>query len=117
MMPTKPIGPPTDTAEPVASDALKKATRCARRVSRPRVPADSSPRLRRFRDRIASLRDRFTIVIVTHTLAQARRIADTTALFWVCNGRGCLVEYGQTAQFFDAPESDLTAAYLRGLRG
>jgi phosphate transport system ATP-binding protein len=68
-------------------------------------------------DRIASLRDRFTIVIVTHNLAQARRIADTTALFWVCNGRGCLVEYGQTAQFFDAPESDLTAAYLRGLRG
>jgi phosphate transport system ATP-binding protein len=68
-------------------------------------------------DRISSLRDRYTIVIVTHNLAQARRIADTAALFWVCDGKGCLVEYGQTARFFEAPGSDLTAAYLRGLRG
>ena len=30
MMPTKPIGPPIETAAPVASDALKNAARCAR---------------------------------------------------------------------------------------
>ena len=37
-----------DTAAPVASEALKNATRCARTTSRPRVPAASAPRLSRF---------------------------------------------------------------------
>ena len=36
MMPMKPTGPPTETAAPVASEALKNATRCARTTSRPR---------------------------------------------------------------------------------
>ena len=36
-MPMNPTGPPTDTAAPVASDALTNATRCARTTSRPRV--------------------------------------------------------------------------------
>ena len=35
MMPTNPIGPPTETAAPVASEALKNATRCARRDVQP----------------------------------------------------------------------------------
>ena len=36
-MPTKPMGPPTETAAPVASDAAKNATRCARSTFTPRV--------------------------------------------------------------------------------
>ena len=43
MMPTKPIGPPIDTAAPVASEALKNAARCALATSSPRDSALSGP--------------------------------------------------------------------------
>ena len=51
MMPTNPIGPPTETAAPVASEALKNATRCARATSRPRDSALSGPSESRFSGR------------------------------------------------------------------
>ncbi|NEO99933.1 MAG: phosphate ABC transporter ATP-binding protein [Symploca sp. SIO2E9] len=68
-------------------------------------------------DLIASLRGRYTILIVTHNLAQARRIADYTALFWVQDGVGQLIEYGSVKQIFEAPQEALTAAYVNGIRG
>jgi len=68
-------------------------------------------------DLIASLRDRYTVVIVTHNLAQARRIADRVALFWVQDGAGQLVEDGPAGQIFGAPRESLTAAYVNGIRG
>ena len=43
---------------------------------------------------ILELKERYTIVIVTHDLAQARRIADHVALFWSFEGKGRLIEYG-----------------------
>lgn len=68
-------------------------------------------------DLIVSLRSRYTILIVTHNLAQARRIADYTALFWVQNGAGRLIETGITKQIFEEPRHPLTAAYVSGMRG
>jgi len=68
-------------------------------------------------DLIASLRMRYTVLIVTHNLAQARRIADHAALFWVRNGAGELVEYGSAKQIFETPREALTAAYVSGMRG
>ncbi len=68
-------------------------------------------------DLIASLRERYTLLIVTHNLAQAKRIADYTALFWVKEGVGRLVEYGSVEQIFEAPQQPLTAAYVNGIRG
>lgn len=68
-------------------------------------------------DLIASLRGRYTVVIVTHNLAQARRIADHTAFFWVQDGAGRLVEQGPTEQLFTAPRDPLTRAYIDGVRG
>lgn len=68
-------------------------------------------------DLIARLRQRYTVIIVTHNLAQARRIADYTALFWVQEGAGQLVEHGATQQIFEAPQVELTAAYVGGMRG
>lgn len=68
-------------------------------------------------DLIASLRGRYTVVVVTHNLAQARRIADHVAVFWVQNGAGQLIESGPVRQIFEAPESELTRAYVTGLRG
>lgn len=68
-------------------------------------------------DLIASLRGRYTQLIVTHNLAQARRIADYVALFWVQDGVGQLIEYGCVQQIFEAPQEALTAAYVNGIRG
>jgi phosphate transport system ATP-binding protein len=68
-------------------------------------------------DLIVSLKERFTLVIVTHNLAQARRIADRVAFFWMVDGCGRLVESGPCRQVFAAPREELTAAYVRGARG
>ncbi len=63
---------------------------------------------------IVRLRREFTVLIVTHNLAQARRIADCAAMFWVKNGSGRLVEQGTAGQIFEAPADSITAAYLKG---
>jgi phosphate transport system ATP-binding protein len=68
-------------------------------------------------DHILSLRGRYTVVIVTHNLAQARRLADDVAVLWVQEGAGRLVEYGPVEQVFDHPQHELTAAYIAGIRG
>ena len=68
-------------------------------------------------DLIVGLRSRYTVLIVTHNLAQARRIADYAALFWVQNGAGKLIEAGTAKQIFEEPRDPLTAAYVSGMRG
>jgi phosphate transport system ATP-binding protein len=68
-------------------------------------------------DLIVSLQKQYTVLIVTHNLAQARRIADYVALFWVQHERGQLIEYGSVEQVFEAPENPITAAYVNGIRG
>ena len=68
-------------------------------------------------DLISRLRGRYTIVIVTHNLAQARRIANYAAFFWVKERAGQLVEFGQCRHIFEAPAHELTAAYVNGIRG
>lgn len=68
-------------------------------------------------DLISQLRGRYTVVIVTHNLAQARRISDYTAVFWVQNQVGKLIEYGTAKQIFEAPQEPLTSAYIKGIRG
>jgi len=68
-------------------------------------------------DLIVGLRGRVTVLIVTHNLAQARRIADYAALFWVQQGAGQLIEAGTVKQIFEEPHDPLTAAYVSGMRG
>jgi phosphate transport system ATP-binding protein len=63
---------------------------------------------------IHSFRQRFTIVIVTHNLRQAKRIGDRVALFWSQSGSGCLVEAGLAGQIFEAPRHELTKLYIAG---
>lgn len=63
---------------------------------------------------IESLRGRYTIVIVTHNLAQARRISDRLAVFWVRDGAGQVIEQGSTEEVFANPQHPTTAAYLAG---
>jgi phosphate transport system ATP-binding protein len=68
-------------------------------------------------DLITSLRSHYTLLIVTHNLAQAKRIADKIALFWVQDGVGQLIESGSVEQIFESPQHTLTAAYVMGARG
>lgn len=68
-------------------------------------------------DLMLRLRGEYTIVVVTHNLAQARRVADQVGLFWVREGVGELVEVGSTAQIFEAPRHVLTQSYVSGRRG
>jgi len=68
-------------------------------------------------DLIHSLKGKVTVVIVTHNLAQARRIADHTAVFWVRDGAGALVEHGPAKQVFGSPNDPDAASYLSGARG
>lgn len=68
-------------------------------------------------DLIVSLKGRYTVLIVTHNLAQTRRIADYAAVFWVQNGARTLIEAGAAKQIFEYPREPLTTAYVRGMRG
>ena len=68
-------------------------------------------------DLIERLRGRYTVVIVTHNLAQARRIANYAAFFWVRERAGTLVEFDHCRKIFETPQHDLTAAYVNGVRG
>ncbi|HQR70753.1 MAG TPA: phosphate ABC transporter ATP-binding protein [Burkholderiaceae bacterium] len=68
-------------------------------------------------DLIQRLRGRYTVVIVTHNLAQARRIANYAAFFWMKERVGQLIEFGRCRTLFEAPTHDLTAAYVSGARG
>jgi len=62
---------------------------------------------------IYSLKEQYTIVIVTHNLQQAARVSDKTAFFWL----GRLVEYGSTPQMFTNPREKLTEDYITGRFG
>ncbi len=68
-------------------------------------------------DLILRLRGRYTVVIVTHNLAQARRVANYAAFFWMTERVGKLIEFGQCQNLFDNPDHALTAAYISGERG
>lgn len=66
---------------------------------------------------IARLRGRLTVVIVTHNLAQARRIANYAAFFWMKERMGTLVEFGRCRELFESPQDRLTQAYVSGAAG
>lgn len=59
---------------------------------------------------ITSLRERYTIVIVTHNMEQATRCSDRTAFLYM----GRLIEYGETLQIFGNPKSKETEDYITG---
>ena len=64
-------------------------------------------------DLIFTLKNDYTIVIVTHNMQQAARISDKTAFFYL----GELIEYGSTKQMFLKPEKVATQNYITGRFG
>lgn len=57
---------------------------------------------------LAALRTHYTVIMVTHDIEQARRLADFVIFMWL----GELIEQAPAGAFFDAPAADLTQAYL-----
>ncbi|MHB1595452.1 MAG: phosphate ABC transporter ATP-binding protein [Streptosporangiaceae bacterium] len=78
---------PTSSLDPIATESIEALIRAL-------VPA-------------------LTVVIVTHNLAQARRVADRT--IFLNNGR--LVEHGETGRLFESPAEEETARYVSGRFG
>lgn len=62
---------------------------------------------------IRELKEKYTIVIVTHNMQQAARVSDTTAFF--LNGE--LIEVGETEHIFTAPQDKRTEDYITGRFG
>jgi phosphate transport system ATP-binding protein len=62
---------------------------------------------------IHTLKDRYTIVIVTHNMQQAARVSDRTAFFYL----GKLIEMNATDQIFMSPDKEQTEAYISGRFG
>jgi phosphate transport system ATP-binding protein len=76
----------------------------------------------RIEDLVAELKNDYTIVIVTHNMQQAARVADMTAFFSVDvaeSGARCgiLVEHAPTVQLFTRPSDERTEAYVTGRFG
>lgn len=64
-------------------------------------------------DLIKELKKHYTIMIVTHSMAQARRVSDFTAFMY----QGELVEHGLTKDIFENPREQLTRDYISGSFG
>jgi phosphate transport system ATP-binding protein len=67
----------------------------------------------RIEDLLHSLKQRYTIVIVTHNMQQAARVSERTAFFL----QGELVEFGTTDKIFTAPDDSRTEDYVTGKFG
>ncbi len=62
---------------------------------------------------ITGLKEQYTVVIVTHNMQQAARVADYTAFLYL----GQLIEYDETTHLFENPGEELTERYLTGKFG
>lgn len=68
---------------------------------------------KRIEELIEKLKDKYTIVIVTHNMQQAARVSDNTAFLYL----GELIEFGTTEKIFTVPEDSRTEEYISGKFG
>ena len=62
---------------------------------------------------ILELKEHYTIILVTHSMAQVQRVSDYTAFFY----KGHLIEYGETKKIFFKPKNKKTRDYISGKIG
>jgi len=62
---------------------------------------------------IIKLKDKYTVIIVTHNMQQAARVSDYTGFLYL----GRLIEFGTTEQIFSNPHNELTERYISGKFG
>ncbi len=65
---------------------------------------------RKIEDKLIGLKSDYTIVLVTHILRQAKRLADYVVFLYM----GQIVEHGPTLEVFNNPKESLTQSYIRG---
>ena len=68
-------------------------------------------------DLMHELKRDYTLVIVTHNMQQAARVAEMTAFFSLQDGVGTLIEYDATAKIFTHPSDERTEGYVTGRFG
>jgi phosphate transport system ATP-binding protein len=68
-------------------------------------------------DLMHELKRDYTLVIVTHNMQQAARVAEMTAFFSLENGHGTLIEYDATEKIFTQPSDHHTEGYVTGRFG
>jgi phosphate transport system ATP-binding protein len=66
---------------------------------------------KRIEEKFLVLKDKYTIVIVTHILRQARRLADYVIFLYF----GEVIEHGPAAQIFENPSQELPREYIKGI--
>ncbi|MDP1975201.1 MAG: ATP-binding cassette domain-containing protein, partial [Alphaproteobacteria bacterium] len=64
----------------------------------------------RIEELIDDLKQKFTIILVTHSMQQAARVSERTAFF----NKGILIEEGPSNEFFTNPQNELTQRYITG---
>ncbi|OPY04540.1 MAG: Phosphate import ATP-binding protein PstB 3 [Syntrophorhabdus sp. PtaB.Bin184] len=67
----------------------------------------------RIEELMIELKERYTILIVTHNMQQAARVSDYTGFMLL----GDLVEFGETSQIFTSPQDERTEGYITGRYG
>lgn len=67
----------------------------------------------RIEELIADLKEKYTIVTVTHNMQQAARVSELTAFFWL----GDLIEFNTTEKIFTKPDNKMTEDYITGRFG
>jgi len=67
----------------------------------------------RIEELVKVLKEKYTVIIVTHNMQQAARVSDETAFFYM----GELIEKGSTEQLFTRPEKEQTEQYITGRFG
>ena len=60
-----------------------------------------------------TLKDKYTVIMVTHNMQQATRVSDKTAFFLM----GHVIEYGDTEMIFSMPKDKRTEDYITGRFG
>ena len=59
------------------------------------------------------LKEKYTVVLVTHNLQQAARVSEMTAFMYI----GEIIEFGATRDIFENPREELTEKYITGRFG
>ena len=71
------------------------------------------PYTQKIEELIADLKEKYTIITVTHNMQQAARVSELTAFFWL----GELIEFNTTEKIFTRPDNKMTEDYITGRFG
>ena len=110
-------GRKSEISDDLVENSLKRASMWSESKDRLDEPCSALDpgSTRRIEETILELKESMTIVIVTHNMQQAQRVADKTAFFLADDNQpGHVVEFGETEQVFGMPVDPRTNDYVNG---